>query len=67
MGTVSTALTEEALSECVKRTIYQSMPLEGVAISSNGDNDDVKCSICQVFFPQPNNILDLFGYALSNS
>uniref|UniRef100_A0A803NMS2 RING-type E3 ubiquitin transferase n=1 Tax=Cannabis sativa TaxID=3483 RepID=A0A803NMS2_CANSA len=44
MGNVSTALPEEALSDCLKRSIYQSMPLEGVAI---GSNDDVKCSVCQ--------------------
>ncbi|XP_062097861.1 E3 ubiquitin-protein ligase MBR2-like [Humulus lupulus] len=44
MGNVSTALPEEALSECLKISIYQSMPLEGVAI---GSNDDVKCSVCQ--------------------
>lgn len=49
MGSVSTALTEEALSECLKRSIYQSMPLEDADAvpGSNGDNDDVKCSICQ--------------------
>uniref|UniRef100_A0A2P2II45 RING-type E3 ubiquitin transferase n=1 Tax=Rhizophora mucronata TaxID=61149 RepID=A0A2P2II45_RHIMU len=49
MGTVSTALTEEALSECLKISTYCSAPLED-AITSNGkerDKDDVKCSICQ--------------------
>lgn len=47
MGNVSTALPEEALSECLKRTIYESAPPEGEAVSCNGDNGDVKCSICQ--------------------
>ncbi|KAL5559386.1 hypothetical protein UlMin_035597 [Ulmus minor] len=47
MGTVSTAVPEEALSECLKRSIYQSMPLEDVAVEVIGNKEDVKCSICQ--------------------
>lgn len=39
MGTVSTALPEEALSKCLKRSMY--MP------ASTGCEEDVKCSICQ--------------------
>nr|XP_029118606.1 E3 ubiquitin-protein ligase RLIM isoform X2 [Elaeis guineensis] len=39
MGTVSTALPEEALSKCLKRSIY--MP------ARTGCEEDVKCSICQ--------------------
>ncbi|XP_038984939.1 uncharacterized protein LOC103701523 isoform X2 [Phoenix dactylifera] len=42
MGTVSTALTEEALSKCLKRSIY--MP------ASTGCEEDIKCSICQEAF-----------------
>ncbi|XP_061344734.1 uncharacterized protein LOC133290639 [Gastrolobium bilobum] len=47
MGTVSTALTEEALSECLKRSIYHSEPSHDAAESSNEDKDDIKCCICQ--------------------
>ncbi|GLT53821.1 hypothetical protein SLA2020_270640 [Shorea laevis] len=47
MGTVSTALTEEALSECLKRSIYESAAPEDAAVDCSEDKDDVKCSICQ--------------------
>ncbi|KAJ1420128.1 Zinc finger, RING-type [Sesbania bispinosa] len=47
MGNVSTALTEEALSECLKRSFYQSSPSGEAAESCNEDKDDIKCSICQ--------------------
>ncbi|XP_028802380.1 E3 ubiquitin-protein ligase MBR2 [Neltuma alba] len=47
MGTVSTALTEEALSECLKRSIYQPTPSDDDDESSSIINDDIKCSICQ--------------------
>ena len=46
MGTVSTALSEEALSRSLKKSIYQETDETG-AISLNKD-DDIKCSICQV-------------------
>lgn len=52
MGTVSTALTEEALSECLKRSIFQPTPSDEEdddEISKNTINDVIKCSICQVF------------------
>ncbi|KAJ0265947.1 RING/U-box superfamily protein [Hirschfeldia incana] len=45
MGTVSTALSEEALSRSVKKSIYQVADETG-AISLDQD-DDIKCSICQ--------------------
>ncbi|KAJ0260754.1 hypothetical protein HA466_0040140 [Hirschfeldia incana] len=45
MGTVSTALSEEALSRSLKKSIYQETDETG-AISLNKD-DDIKCSICQ--------------------
>ncbi|CAG7879121.1 unnamed protein product [Brassica rapa] len=45
MGTVSTALSEEALSRSLKKRIYQETDETG-AISLNKD-DDIKCSICQ--------------------
>lgn len=48
MGSVSTALTEEALSKCLKRSFYKSAPSDDTAESSNEDKDDTKCSICQV-------------------
>ncbi|WOL19746.1 putative E3 ubiquitin-protein ligase HIP1 [Canna indica] len=45
MGTVSTALTEEQLSKCLKISTYTSAYLDsGITVH---DNDDVKCSICQ--------------------
>lgn len=47
MGTVSTALTEEALSKCLERSIYHTLPTEPGTMDCAGDGDDVKCSICQ--------------------
>lgn len=45
MGTVSTALPEEELSTCLKRSTYRpSFAFPGI---SRRDDDDVKCSICQ--------------------
>ncbi|CAF2132522.1 unnamed protein product [Brassica napus] len=40
IGTVSTALTEEAISKSLKTSIYQMKP-------SNDHKEDAKCSICQ--------------------
>ncbi|VVB13972.1 unnamed protein product [Arabis nemorensis] len=45
MGTVSTALSEEALSRSLEKSIYQQTDETG-SISLNKD-DDIKCSICQ--------------------
>uniref|UniRef100_A0A6N2N8I3 RING-type E3 ubiquitin transferase n=1 Tax=Salix viminalis TaxID=40686 RepID=A0A6N2N8I3_SALVM len=47
MGTVSTALTEEAFSECLKTSIYESTPMEDVTTNLEGDKNDIRCSICQ--------------------
>ncbi|KAM2996110.1 hypothetical protein FF2_042981 [Malus domestica] len=47
MGTVSTALPEEALSDCLKKSIYQFTPQEDASVSCDGKKADVKCSICQ--------------------
>ncbi|KAF3649255.1 putative delta-aminolevulinic acid dehydratase 1, chloroplastic-like isoform X1 [Capsicum annuum] len=49
MGTVSTALSEEAVSKSLQRSIYQSMPSELGAFGGDGDEDEdeIKCSICQ--------------------
>ncbi|KAF8034885.1 hypothetical protein BT93_C1035 [Corymbia citriodora subsp. variegata] len=41
MGTVSTALTEESLVKCINKELYHP------TASASGQNDDVKCSICQ--------------------
>jgi len=49
MGTVSTALSEEALAESLKRSIYQSPPTHDTDENCNEDKDDIKCCICQVF------------------
>ncbi|KAL0888175.1 hypothetical protein Bca101_012158 [Brassica carinata] len=46
MGTVSTALSEEALSRSLKKSIYYQVADETGAISQDKD-DDIKCSICQ--------------------
>lgn len=43
MGTVSTALSEEALAQCVTRSLY-----EPASLIAGIENDDTKCSICQV-------------------
>ncbi|XP_004244491.1 probable E3 ubiquitin-protein ligase RHG1A [Solanum lycopersicum] len=47
MGSVSTALSEEALSKCIRKSIYQSMPSEIGEFGSGENEDEVKCSICQ--------------------
>lgn len=52
MGTVSTALPEEALTKCLKSSTYKFTPPEAQANDVGGDDkddddDDVKCSICQ--------------------
>ncbi|XP_050363093.1 uncharacterized protein LOC126781997 [Argentina anserina] len=46
MGSVSTALPEESLTDCIKKNIYQSEPLEDASIDCD-NKDEVKCSICQ--------------------
>ncbi|XWS72829.1 hypothetical protein CRYUN_Cryun02cG0074000 [Craigia yunnanensis] len=47
MGNVSTALSEEALSKCLKKSIYEATSLEDANVGCDGEKDDVKCSICQ--------------------
>ncbi|KAJ0965622.1 hypothetical protein J5N97_026760 [Dioscorea zingiberensis] len=44
IGTVSTALTEEAISKCLKRSIFLCPTL---APAFTTCRDDIKCSICQ--------------------
>ncbi|KAK4760064.1 hypothetical protein SAY87_023195 [Trapa incisa] len=46
MGTVSTALTEEALLKCLKRESYQKTKCDKED-AANVEKDDTKCSICQ--------------------
>ncbi|XP_020673468.1 E3 ubiquitin-protein ligase MBR2 [Dendrobium catenatum] len=46
MGSVSTALPEEALSKCLKKSTYRTNFLRMPGLSGHGD-DDFKCSICQ--------------------
>lgn len=49
MGTVSTALSEDALSQCIRRSRYEATPSEVVTATESGNNGDgIKCSICQV-------------------
>ncbi|WOK95017.1 E3 ubiquitin-protein ligase [Canna indica] len=45
MGTVSTALTEEALTKCLTRSNYR--PASRISASCGLNEADVKCSICQ--------------------
>ncbi|KAE8682528.1 RING/U-box superfamily protein, putative isoform 2 [Hibiscus syriacus] len=47
MGTVSTALPEEALSKCLKKGTYEAASWEDVVVCFEGEKDDIKCSICQ--------------------
>ncbi|KAM7459688.1 hypothetical protein LguiA_036682 [Lonicera macranthoides] len=47
MGNVSTALSEEALINCLKRSIYQPLSPEEGTMEITGDGDLTKCSICQ--------------------
>lgn len=47
MGTVSTALSEEAVSKCLMRSIYEATPSQVEITGSDEDGDDTKCSICQ--------------------
>ncbi|GMJ11132.1 JAV1- 37 ASSOCIATED UBIQUITIN LIGASE 1 [Hibiscus trionum] len=42
IGNVSTVLSEEALSKCLTKSIY-----EDDSLSCYGEKDDTKCSICQ--------------------
>ncbi|CAI9772300.1 unnamed protein product [Fraxinus pennsylvanica] len=47
IGTVSTALSEEELSKCLRKSCYQAVPSEVWDTGSLGDDNDTKCSICQ--------------------
>ncbi|XP_010519597.1 PREDICTED: E3 ubiquitin-protein ligase MBR1-like [Tarenaya hassleriana] len=48
MGTVSTALSEEALSRSLKTSVFKSTDeTYGSCLDDDDDDDDVKCSICQ--------------------
>ncbi|KAL0324025.1 UNVERIFIED_CONTAM: putative E3 ubiquitin-protein ligase HIP1 [Sesamum calycinum] len=47
MGTVSTPLSEEALSKSLRRSIYQTTVSKLQITESVKDEDDIKCSICQ--------------------
>ncbi|KAI3828493.1 hypothetical protein L1987_02594 [Smallanthus sonchifolius] len=50
MGTVSTALSAEELSKCIKTSIYESLQLENGKTRHSSCVDDSKCSICQEEF-----------------
>lgn len=65
MGTVSTALSEEELSKCIKISVYESLQLEDEGMMCSLGADESKCSICQVsiilFFTK----YDIFGFCAS--
>lgn len=46
---MSTGLSEEALSDSLKKCVYESTPSDDAADCVDEDNDDIKCCICQVF------------------
>jgi hypothetical protein len=48
IGSVSTALSEEQFAKCVDRNIYEARNPE--LELNNIQLDDVRCSICQVYF-----------------
>ncbi|XP_075506063.1 uncharacterized protein LOC142542995 isoform X2 [Primulina tabacum] len=50
MGSVSTAVPEEALTKCLRRSIYQVTSSEVQASGMDEDGDNIKCSICQEDF-----------------
>ncbi|KAI3692457.1 hypothetical protein L6452_32273 [Arctium lappa] len=50
MGTVSTALSEDELSKCIRISIYESSQLEDGRMRCSWGADDSKCSICQEEF-----------------
>ncbi|GJZ91453.1 E3 ubiquitin protein ligase MBR2-like protein isoform X1 [Tanacetum coccineum] len=50
MGTVSTSLSEEELSKCIKTSVFESVHLEKERTGCNSGADDSKCSICQEEF-----------------
>ncbi|XP_042441039.1 uncharacterized protein LOC122026393 [Zingiber officinale] len=47
MGNVSTALNEDQLSKCLKKSIYPNAYLVPGTSVHGSDNDDAKCCICQ--------------------
>lgn len=57
---MSTALPEEAMAECLKKSIYESIVSKDEDVYFSGDKDDVKCSICQVFFSLLATALQIF-------
>lgn len=62
MGSVSTALSEEALSKYIRKSIYQAMPSEIGQFGSSENEDEVKCAICQVsptYFKQYSVYIDM--------
>ncbi|KAE8664306.1 putative Thioredoxin domain-containing protein [Hibiscus syriacus] len=47
MGDVNTGLSEDSLSKCLKKSIYNTASSEYANTSCEGEKDDVKCSVCQ--------------------
>ncbi|XP_071920982.1 uncharacterized protein [Coffea arabica] len=47
MGTVSTALSEEAFAKCITKCIYQTATADVGAAGCSDDEADIRCGICQ--------------------
>ena len=54
MGTVSTALSEEAFAKCITKCIYQTATADVGAAGCSDDEADIRCGICQVVSSLPN-------------
>lgn len=52
MGIVSTALSEEELSKCLKISIYKPLHMKEQEMRGDWCLNDTKCTICQVIFLQ---------------
>ena len=50
IGIVSTALSEEELSKCVRMSVYKPLHTNEPRMRDDWCMDNTKCSICQVIF-----------------
>ena len=64
MGTVSTALSEEAFAKCITKSMYQTATVDVEASGCSEDEADIKCSICQVVSSLPNICFRNYAFGL---